>query len=70
MANVIHGLNRDNLVRSLAAHGTILFREDFGQTYVLDGKVWLIDKTSAENLGDYFEYRDKVRNGLRPISNG
>lgn len=65
--NTLHGFRRENLSRSLRAFGRRLQEEDWGVTWVLDGQVWLIDRLTATLLGDYLEYCDAVRSGMRPI---
>ena len=45
----------------LLISGTRIKQEDWGTTFVLDGKVWLVDASSATMVGDYFEYMAKQR---------
>jgi hypothetical protein len=61
------GLAREQLVRSMHKHGKKLGREDAGEAWVLDGQVWLIEAQQAHKLGDYFEYLDMLRQGLRRL---
>lgn len=52
---------RANVLRMLLLRGTRLRQEDWGTTFVLDGKVWRVDASSATLLGDYYEYMAKQR---------
>ena len=66
-AKFLYGSKRDQLVQSLKLFGTHLGREDFGEVWVQDGVVWLIDACQAQNLGDYASYMYRVQRHLRRL---
>lgn len=53
---------RDALLRTFTAgNGTKIGTADFGDVWVCDGKVWLLDATTATDLGDYYAFKAKLR---------
>jgi hypothetical protein len=57
---------RDYIWRMCKAHGRHIGKDAWGEVWVLDGQVWLIDAREATKWGDWFEFCDTVRKGNRP----
>lgn len=57
---------RDNLMRSLEKNGRRIGTKDFGDVWVQDGKVYIIDATTCGNLGDYYDFCEAVRTKKHP----